>query len=351
MHASATSLSASSLGKPAPQPLAIPTDIPADNNGWRRTMRTSDVDAHVACQPGWHINYEQLSAGPFHGAIDHLRLSGMSLIRETANCAVRQFGELEAQGYHFGVVNDVVGELLFNGQRLYNNSVMAGPSNDLELCSSGPCQVMGIIVDATLLHSVYAEMFNHALPAWFERQSVVLLDTSRTQRMRQSLQQAFDTIAETPTLLNDTVACHQLRDTVLLEWLNVLPEELDSSDLKSVAARRKVVDRACRLILSRHEEPVSLLEICRQIGASERKLNYCFQELLGISPGRYLRASRLNAVRRELKRCKDPRSSVQDIAAHWGFWHMGQFSTDYKHQFAELPSETLRTARSNWQPA
>ena len=34
--------------------------------------------------------------------------------------------------------------------------------------------------------------------------------------------------------------------------------------------------------------------------------------------------------------------SVQDAAARWGFWHLGQFSRDYKRQFGELPSQTLK---------
>jgi AraC family ethanolamine operon transcriptional activator len=120
---------------------------------------------------------------------------------------------------------------------------------------------------------------------------------------------------------------------------------VDTGELKAVNARRRVVDRACSLIGAQHDEPVSLLQLCSRIGVSESKLNYCFQDVLGISPGRYLKAARLNKVRRELKGCRDRRIGVQDIAAHWGFWHLGQFSCDYKRQFGELPSETLRVAR------
>ena len=35
-------------------------------------------------------------------------------------------------------------------------------------------------------------------------------------------------------------------------------------------------------------------------------------------------------------------ASVQDTAARWGFWHGGQFADDYRRQFDELPSQTLR---------
>ena len=36
---------------------------------------------------------------------------------------------------------------------------------------------------------------------------------------------------------------------------------------------------------------------------------------------------------------------LKSVAARRVFWHLGHFSADYKHQFSELPSETLRAAR------
>jgi AraC family ethanolamine operon transcriptional activator len=65
-------------------------------------------------------------------------------------------------------------------------------------------------------------------------------------------------------------------------------------DLKTVAARRRVVDRACELMLSRSVQPPSILEICDRIGASPRKLSCCFRDVMGVSPARHLLAMRLN---------------------------------------------------------
>ena len=67
--------------------------------------------------------------------------------------------------------------------------------------------------------------------------------------------------------------------------------------------------------------------------------------MLGLSPARYIKAMRLNAARRELARGDNPQLSVYDAAVRWGFWHFGHFSTDYKKQFSELPSQTLDRAR------
>ena len=127
--------------------------------------------------------------------------------------------------------------------------------------------------------------------------------------------------------------------------IDLLPTLEPCDDLRGGSARKRLVDSACALMLSDPEQPMSILDVCKGIGASRRKLNYCFQDVLGTNPVHYLRAVRLNRVRRALKQCADRQAGVYDVAVRWGFWHFSQFSLAYKRHFAELPSETLRRAR------
>jgi AraC family ethanolamine operon transcriptional activator len=54
----------------------------------------------------------------------------------------------------------------------------------------------------------------------------------------------------------------------------------------------------------------------------------------------YFKASRLNAVRQELK-AAPAGTPVQAIARRWGFWHTGEFAADYRRLFGDLTSQTL----------
>ena len=92
------------------------------------------------------------------------------------------------------------------------------------------------------------------------------------------------------------------------------------------------------------DEPLTVEDLCRVLAVSRRTLQYSFQEVLQINPVSYLRAMRLNGVRRALKAADPARQSVQDIAARWGFWHLSHFANDYRRMFGELPSETLRSS-------
>ena len=85
------------------------------------------------------------------------------------------------------------------------------------------------------------------------------------------------------------------------------------------------------------------------MGTSRRKLNYCFQDVLGTTPVKYLRSLRLNGARRALRQAA-PGVTIQDIASHWGFWHLSQFAQDYKKLFGELPSATLKNFENRKKP-
>jgi AraC family ethanolamine operon transcriptional activator len=110
------------------------------------------------------------------------------------------------------------------------------------------------------------------------------------------------------------------------------------------STRSRAIRNAIDYIEDHASEPPSIEEICHASGVSWRTLNYAFRERFDLTPKQYLRAVRLNGFRRELV-SRGPEIAISEVAADWGFWHMGQFAADYRRQFSELPSETARRAR------
>ncbi len=84
--------------------------------------------------------------------------------------------------------------------------------------------------------------------------------------------------------------------------------------------------------------PQTLLDVA---GVSERTLQYAFQERFHTSPAAFLKARRLGEVRERLRHADPHTARIGEIAAELGFWHLGQFSSDYKRHFGERPSGTL----------
>jgi AraC family transcriptional regulator, ethanolamine operon transcriptional activator len=132
-----------------------------------------------------------------------------------------------------------------------------------------------------------------------------------------------------------------LHDAIVLELAHITSTEEGVVRVDD-AARRRIVARVRELVMSRPDAPLTVLDICHAVGTSRRKLQYCFEEMLGTHPAYYLRVLRLNAVRRELTRHTSGTASVSDVAFRWGFWHLSRFSTHYRQLFGELPSDTLK---------
>ena len=106
--------------------------------------------------------------------------------------------------------------------------------------------------------------------------------------------------------------------------------------------RERLVRRAEDCMRACLGEPLSLLELCRELGVSARALHYAFQEVRGLSPMAYFRAVRLNAVRQELKAAAAAgTATVHAVARRFGFWHTGELAAAYRRLFGELPSQTL----------
>ena len=86
---------------------------------------------------------------------------------------------------------------------------------------------------------------------------------------------------------------------------------------------------------------LSIRDLSLTAGVSVRTLELLFREELGVSPKRYLRAYRLNNVRRTLQNANGRPVAIGEIADRWGFTHLSQFAADYRELFGERPSETL----------
>lgn len=104
---------------------------------------------------------------------------------------------------------------------------------------------------------------------------------------------------------------------------------------------RHIVERAKEYILSRKDQPPTVLELCRELRVARRTLHYAFQKVLSINPVTFLRYVRLHGARQEILAASGS-ELISDIAARWGFWHLGMFGTYYKALFGETPSATMR---------
>ncbi|WP_207538167.1 helix-turn-helix domain-containing protein [Sabulicella rubraurantiaca] len=114
---------------------------------------------------------------------------------------------------------------------------------------------------------------------------------------------------------------------------------------RRATTRHLVVRRAEEHLCACPSRPIYTDELCEALGVSASALHEAFHATFGVSPHRYLKMRRLGMVRAMLLAHDAPWRSVKAVALSHGFWHLGQFSHDYRANYGESPSDTLARAR------
>lgn len=85
----------------------------------------------------------------------------------------------------------------------------------------------------------------------------------------------------------------------------------------------------------------SLADLCEAAGVSQRWLHKCFEDVLGVSPYRYIRLARLSRARELLLASDAKPPLVKSVSLSLGYRLSGRFAAEYRSVFGENPSDTL----------
>lgn len=304
----------------------------------------SDAQQHAASLADWNQVYDQITAGRFHSSLQRLNTDQLDIFRETLNQRVVQHGQAPADMVHFAVPLSLSVPLSLQGCQVGDNAVMALRSNE-EFVFHVPPQVDSLQISIrnsdleTLAPELWQRLSRH-------RQRLPVLQTSpqQLQAARVLLLNAFEQALHNADLLNfagsQKLIQHQFISLLLDLLHDVAPDERPNL---THATHSDIVRRSQAIVQRSPDEPVTVLDLCQQLRVSRRTLQNSFQLITGTTPVDYLRSIRLNGVRRMLQGAP-AQNSVREAAGHWGFYHLGHFSRDYRKLFDELPSETRSRA-------
>jgi AraC-like DNA-binding protein len=158
----------------------------------------------------------------------------------------------------------------------------------------------------------------------------------------QRLHAAAGSLAENaPAVIAHPAAAHSLEQALIDAMVGCLAMRAPGEDKSALRQHAAIMRRFRRVIEENPDQALFIPEVCTAIGASERTLRTCCQELMGVSPKRYFLLRRMHLVRRGLRESAPTATNVTEIATRYGFWQFGRFAGEYKLLFGELPSATL----------
>lgn len=115
------------------------------------------------------------------------------------------------------------------------------------------------------------------------------------------------------------------------------PTPTDRRDAKPALLRR-----AIEYLESNAHRDIALADVADAVYVTPRALQYMFRRHLDVSPMGYLRRVRLDLAHQELCSADPATTTVQGVAARWGFAHTGRFAAAYRSAYGQNPSDTLK---------
>lgn len=130
----------------------------------------------------------------------------------------------------------------------------------------------------------------------------------------------------------------QAEETILLLLISAYKSKNKKYIISKPLPKRLV--RVIKYIEKNPHASLNLQDISCIACCSSRTLQRLFSKEFDKSPMQYLKQFRLKRANVDLKNAL-AEETVTMIAFRYGFFHLGQFSKDYKNEFGESPSQTL----------
>jgi AraC family ethanolamine operon transcriptional activator len=208
--------------------------------------------------------------------------------------------------------------------------------------------VTQIVIPVQTFNTYADRLKRHDLDDRFRNKNHVNLLPTGMQEIKDYLKQLIWLAVYKPTWLHQPQIEQLVIDDFLPLLISHIPIKRNSKTFLKPSRRSPLIVRAEQNMLANLDKPLTLKQLAEDLESSSSALSYGFQDLFGLSPMRYLKVRRLNAVRQHLKAREPENCEIATLANQFGFYHPNHFTKDYKTMFGELPSETLQnTANVN----
>jgi AraC family ethanolamine operon transcriptional activator len=309
-----------------------------------RALVTRDPDDLARNLTGWHQVYDQISCGAFEGGLDELSLPDVQVFRERINQSVHQACCVRPDAIWFGLPLEPAASRI-NGRQVEAASVMARPGNrHFELITPRNHEIYGIVVSRAVLEEQAERGACTVALDKLEKAEILRVDPAARSACLHTLSTVLGG-EDAPGKTRGEAARLRAQASVLAALLHMLDSACaEATVLKSLQRRQHVVARARAYLLEHKDQAVSIPELCEHTHVSRRTLQYCFEDVLGISPVVYLRCLRLNGIRRALLDEAAPERGIGGVASDWGIDNFSQFSSDFRKLFGKTPSAYVKAS-------
>jgi AraC family ethanolamine operon transcriptional activator len=286
---------------------------------------------------GWQCEYRQLDAGRLE-ARTVLRESGeVSVLRESASRKLSIVAESPADTVTIIVPASDSCFRINSIDVVDHTAVVVPASTDFFALSDRGADAMSMHIPAARFRAWSDAAFGGPAPALSSGVHAFEVNTESLQSLRRIIRAGTNDESDSP----GPFGSRSDFEHVIVKLLgNIRNNGRNKTSLREARARR-VTTKAIRHIDRNLSANLSVVDLCCVAGVSLSTLERVFRHELQMTPLAYIKALRLDAVRRSLIK-GDPDIPIAQLAHDQGISHMARFSGDYRRQFGRLPSEERR---------
>ena len=211
------------------------------------------------------------------------------------------------------------------------SAFLAGPGSTVDLRTGAASCTLALNIDAELVRSHWLgpeERPPNGEPC------VIPLSNAGGRTLFMALNDAWG-----EALRGFTSDGGELEDRIAVALAQCLAPELSPRSTRRGGAN--ALERAKAYIRAGLSGRITVPDLARVAGVSNRTLYRLFLDDQGLTPMQFVTAERLSAVRRVLLTADPHELTVTRAAVAHGFGHLGRFSILYRDTFGESPSHTL----------
>jgi len=307
-------------------------------NSYQSATGIQELTQHSQMLNDWSLSYQQISKGRFSGDLHELHLDGIQIFKEKITESVFQQGDSQPDSLCFGVFEHLSGDARWLGEPInLNDLTFTHNGGELMLKTPKHSSLCGVSIPNELIHDLIDETALSKINS--------IKNSAFSTQVRQQIDYMLTGLIQHPISATNQHARRQFHSDIrglVSNFANLLngnePAQQHINRTKFIIKARRTVAMLHEAIIENRDKSLTIDDLCKISFTSRRGLHNCFIAVTGQSPAAFLKIVRLNGVKQAL--VNGDRETVSEVAMDWGFWHLSQFTQDYKKMFAELPSQT-----------
>jgi len=306
-------------------------------------------DFEVFCENArhWDLDYQQIDHGGFSSELLMFGNTTTLFTRAKLGRRLLQKGATPSGLITFGLLADPDISIHWRNLDIYGDRLFIfPPGGELHSISQPDFDVFALSLSEETLNRTCHALELPDFRTLVDDNEVFNCHPQSMLLLRKWLQKTGLGLANSAPAAGSSMRLQQLEEELARRLIATLAESRDPMQQPAMRKRDTALQVAVDFIVESDSPVTSIRELCAIANVSERTLEYAFRERFGQSPKTFTLTHRLNNVRKMLRYADPDVDRIYEIAGHHGFLHMGQFTSDYKRLFGELPSETLRRSKN-----